>query len=86
MAAQQASDRAVTQSMWRAASRFSYVGIFFGMAVVIGWLGGSWLERRLGGAPWVSLAGVLFGVAAGFRELYRIARFVSRHAAGRGDD
>ena len=77
-----------TRAMWRAASRFSYVGIFFGVAVVVGWLGGSWLERRVGGAPWVSLAGVLFGIAAGFRELFRIARFVtdrSKQARSSGD-
>jgi ATP synthase protein I len=64
--------------MWRSAAQFSYVGIFFGVAVVIGWLGGRWLEKKVGGAPWVSLAGVLFGVAAGFRELYRIAKSITR--------
>ena len=64
--------------MWRKASQLSYVGIFFGVAVVLGWLGGRWIEKRWGGAPWVSLVGVLFGVASGFRELYRIAKSVSR--------
>ncbi len=60
--------------MWRQASRFSYIGIFFGVAVVLGYWGGHWAERRWGGAPWVSLVGVLVGIAAGFRELFRIAR------------
>ena len=66
--------------MWRTASRFSYVGIFFGVAIVIGFLGGRWLERRIGGAPWVSLAGVLLGVATGFRELIRAARAYTRQS------
>jgi len=72
--------------MWRQASRFSYVGIFFGVAVVIGWLAGSWLERRVGGAPWVSLVGVLLGVAAGFKELFRIARAVTQQAKDESRD
>ena len=60
--------------MWRTASRFSYVGIFFGVAIVLGLFAGRWLERRWGGAPWVSLLGVLLGAATGFRELVRAAR------------
>ncbi len=68
--------------MWRTASRFSYVGIFFGVAIVTGWLAGHWAERRWGGAPWVSLVGVLFGTAAGFRELVRIARAYGRDNRG----
>jgi len=62
------------RSPWQSASQFSYVGIFFGVALYIGYAAGSWLERRWGGAPWVSLAGVLIGIATGFRELFRIAK------------
>ena len=60
--------------MWQTASRFSYVGIFFGVSIVIGWYAGHLIERKWGGAPWVSLVGVLLGVATGFRELYRVAK------------
>jgi F0F1-type ATP synthase assembly protein I len=55
-------------------SRYSYLGIFFGVAVVIGWAGGHWLDRRWHTDPWLSMAGLLIGVAAGFRELYRISK------------
>jgi len=68
------ADAPPPRSPWQVASQLSYLGIFFGVAVVIGYWGGRWLERRWGGAPWVSLAGVLVGVAAGFRELYRVAK------------
>lgn len=58
----------------KAASRYSYIGIFFGVAVLVGYLGGSWLDRRFGTAPWFSIFGLLIGIASGFKELYRLAR------------
>ncbi len=59
-------------------SRYSYVGIFFGVAVAIGYLGGHWLDRRWHTEPWLGLIGLLLGVAAGFRELYRLTRMALR--------
>jgi hypothetical protein len=68
-------------SPWRTASQFSYLGIFFGVAIMIGYWGGAWIERRWGGAPWPSLAGVLIGIASVFRELYRVAKKYTEHKA-----
>lgn len=59
-------------SGWVQASRFSYVGIFFGVAVFLGFLFGRWLDRKFGTDPWLMLVGVLFGIASGFKELYRL--------------
>jgi ATP synthase protein I len=53
---------------------YSYVGIFFGVAVCLGLLGGRWLDHRWHTEPWLTLLGVLIGVAAGFRELYRLSK------------
>jgi ATP synthase protein I len=53
---------------------YSYVGIFFGVAVCLGLLGGHWLDRRIHTEPWFTLVGVVLGVAAGFRELYRLSK------------
>jgi F0F1-type ATP synthase assembly protein I len=72
------SDSKPARSPWQTAAQFSYIGIFFGVAVMVGAYGGQWIEDRWGGKPWVSLAGMLIGVAAGFRELYRIARRYTR--------
>jgi hypothetical protein len=69
-----------SRSPWAIASQVSYLGIFFGVAVLIGYGAGRWCERRWGGAPWISLAGVLIGVVSGFRELYRVGK---RYSAGR---
>jgi F0F1-type ATP synthase assembly protein I len=64
--------------MLQQAARFSYLGIFFGVAVVIGYFAGHWVERRWGGAPWPSLVGVLIGITSGLRELFRVASAYKR--------
>jgi ATP synthase protein I len=53
---------------------YSYVGIFFGVAVVLGLFGGRWLDHRWHTEPWLTLVGVVIGVASGFRELYRLSK------------
>jgi len=57
---------------------YSYVGIFFGVAIVIGYFGGRWLDGRFHTAPWIGLVGLLIGITSGFRELYRISRQYQR--------
>jgi hypothetical protein len=41
--------------------------------LVLGALGGRWLDARFGTAPWFLLAGIVLGLAAGFYELARVA-------------
>lgn len=59
-------------SAWIQASRFSYVGLFFGVAVFLGFLFGRWLDSKFATTPWLMIVGVLFGIASGFKELYRL--------------
>ena len=66
------------RGMWLAASRVSYIGIFFGVAICIGFFSGRWLDGRWHTAPWLSVVGLLIGVAAAFRELIRISRRVQK--------
>ena len=58
----------------RQAHRVASVGMEMAIAVVIGTLGGSWLDQRLETRPWLALIGMFFGVAAGFRGVLRVAR------------
>ena len=60
--------------MLQAMAKYSYVGIFFGVAVFLGMFGGRWLDRRTHTEPLFTLLGLGFGVAAGFRELYRMVK------------
>lgn len=65
-------------------ARSSAVGLEMGISVVVGLLGGRWLDGKAGTAPWLMLAGLLIGVAAGFRGLMRVARESQR--AAKADD
>lgn len=53
------------------ALRFLWVGWVLVLCIVIGYFLGSWLDRRLGTGPWMVVAGVFLGTAAGFAELFR---------------
>lgn len=58
----------------QAASRYGYLGIFFGVAALMGYGAGYWLDQRFGTTPWLSIVGLFIGIAAGFKELYKLAR------------
>ena len=47
------------------------VGTVLVVSIVLGYLLGSFLDRRLGTSPWLVVTGVLLGTAAGFVELFR---------------
>jgi ATP synthase protein I len=53
---------------------YGTVGLDFAVAVAIGTYGGWWLDKKLGWTPWLTIAGLLFGVAAGFNVLYKAAK------------
>jgi ATP synthase protein I len=53
---------------------YSYIGIFFGVAVCLGFFAGRWADRRWNTAPWLQLVGLGIGVAAGFVELYKLSK------------
>jgi ATP synthase protein I len=47
------------------------VGTVLVACIVVGYFLGSFLDRRLGTSPWLTVVGVLLGTAAGFVELFR---------------
>jgi F0F1-type ATP synthase assembly protein I len=74
------------QKMLQTASRYSYVGIFFGVAILIGYFAGRWLDGRFNCSPWFSMAGLIIGVAAGFVELIKLARRGLKDEQANGSD
>ncbi|GAB4203818.1 MAG: hypothetical protein OHK0013_18250 [Sandaracinaceae bacterium] len=54
--------------------RLALVGTELTVSILIGLFGGHWLDGRLGSRPWLTLLGLLLGVAAGFNSLLRVAR------------
>jgi ATP synthase protein I len=65
-------------SPWKRYLRFSSIGIELGLSVMIGLIGGQWLDRRFGTEPWLLLLGLLVGMAAGFTSVYRALKELSR--------
>ena len=54
------------------------VGIQFPVAIAIGFFFGRWLDTQLGTRPWMMVVFSLFGIAAGFVNLFRITAQVGR--------
>jgi ATP synthase protein I len=64
--------------MWRIAGNTGAVGIEIAVAVIIGYLGGRYLDRKLGTEPWISYAGLLAGIGAAIKALLRVVRAYKR--------
>jgi ATP synthase protein I len=57
---------------------FSEIGLVLLVTVLVGVLGGYWLDQRLGTLPLFVLAGFFVGLAAGVGAVYRmISRFLA---------
>jgi len=50
------------------------VGLDIAIPVVLGLFGGSWLDKKYGTNPWLTVVGMVLGVAVGFNMLFRVAR------------
>jgi F0F1-type ATP synthase assembly protein I len=53
---------------------YATLGLDMVLAIVVGLLGGRWLDQRLGTRGWLMVIGFLFGVAASFNILFKAAR------------
>ena len=56
----------------------SIVGIQFPVAIGIGYFFGRWLDGLLDTKPWMTIVFALFGIAAGFINLFRITAQAER--------
>ncbi len=59
----------------------SIVGIQFPVAIGIGYFWGRWMDRHLGTWPWLTATFTLFGIVAGFVNLFRITAKAARDEA-----
>ena len=58
-------------SRWTAALRLTGVGFFIGVCIVLGILGGIWIDTKLGTEVFI-LVGLVIGIAAAFYGVYRM--------------
>ncbi|HEX7499070.1 MAG TPA: AtpZ/AtpI family protein [Polyangia bacterium] len=62
------------KKMWGIAASTGAVGLEIAAAIGIGYLGGQYLDRKLGVAPWFMWVGFAAGVGAGIKALVRVVR------------
>jgi ATP synthase protein I len=58
--------------------RYSTVGLELALAILFGYFAGEALDDWLGTTPWLMLVMVVIGSAAGFLNLFRLARKFSK--------
>jgi ATP synthase protein I len=62
------------------------IGVPLAVLVSSGALGGAWLDKKWGTAPWAMLVGILLGVIAAFVNMVQVALRMSRSAGSAGED
>lgn len=68
------------QQYWKGLGGPGTVGIEVVLSVAAGLFGGSWLDKKLGTAPWLMLIGLGYGLAAAGRAIYRALKQANREA------
>ncbi len=58
-------------SVYKKLVRLSMVGVTLVASTAIGLVIGYWLDRWLGTSPWLTMVFLLFGIVAGFLNLFR---------------
>jgi ATP synthase protein I len=58
----------------KVAGKVGAVGTEMVVATLIGYAGGVWLDGYFGTAPYLTNAGWILGIAAGFKGLYDLAK------------
>ena len=57
------------------------VGLELAASIVVGYFMGDWLDGRFDTGPWFTMVFVLLGIAAGFRNIFRLASRAMRRDA-----
>jgi len=69
---------------WLPALRFLGLGWVIVLSILIGLVGGLWLDRRLDTTPLFMILGLVLGVAAAARTTYRMIKEMRPNAGGSG--
>ena len=68
----------VEPAPWRTLGMLAAVGLTFVVATAGATIGGYFVDRWLGTAPWFTLICMAVGIAAGFRDLFRSIKRAER--------
>lgn len=59
---------------WVAAARLTGVGFFIAACILLGFVGGMWLDSKVGARPLFSILGLFVGMAIALFGVYRMIR------------
>ena len=59
------------QPYWKGLAGPGTLGLEIALSIALGLLGGSWLDKKLGTYPWLTVIGFGYGLAVAGRALYR---------------
>ena len=62
----------------REIGRYGTIGLEMVISVVIGLLLGWWMDSLFNTKPWLTLVFMLFGIAAGFKGLFRVLKSIEK--------
>jgi len=74
-----------SESLRKVAPYLNIGGVMAG-CLVIGVLGGHWLDKRYGTEPWFLLGGSLLGIVSGFYHFFKIVLHIGKSTDTHGDD
>ncbi len=57
---------------------YMMVGVQFALAIFIGFAIGYWLDKKFDTFPWLTIIWFFIGLAAGFKNVYRELKKISR--------
>ena len=70
---------------WEVALRFIGVGWFIAISILLGVLGGLWLDGKLGTSPIMVIVGLILGLVVAFYGVYRMLLPLIRDRRNKGD-
>lgn len=71
---------------WGAALRFIGVGWFIGVSILLGVLGGLWLDDKFGTKPILVIVGLILGLVVAFYGVYRMLLPLMRNRRDKEND
>jgi ATP synthase protein I len=73
-------DRRSVQQSWKGIGKYGAIGLEFTLSVLLGLLGGYWLDGKLKTHGVLTVVGAVIGLAAGYRTLWQVLKQANREA------